>query len=125
MACHELAALRLGLMRVIGIQDEVAEQHEIAEIGDALKEAGPIKCMAEAKSLIALRKFYEDSLSDLEKMVSKTAPDDPQLPYYRSLVILTKNVELSLRQQIHALETLFQDLDEIHDFVHEIYPAGK
>src|SRR5437016_2860919 len=34
MACHEIAALRLGLMRVLGRHDEAERQHEIAELGD-------------------------------------------------------------------------------------------
>jgi hypothetical protein len=56
--------------------------------------------------------------------VAATPPSDPKLAYYRSLVVLTKKVELDLNNQIDAMNRLYRDLDEMHDFVHEIYPAG-
>jgi hypothetical protein len=125
MACHEVAALRLGLMGVIGIRDEAAKQHEIAEIGEeALGKPGPIRSLASAESLMGLKKYYEAALTDLEQKVASAPDQDPQLPYYRSLLVLTKKVELELRNTIQGLERFYQDLDEMHDFVHEIYPAG-
>ena len=42
---------------------------------------------------------------------------------YRSLVVLTKKVELDLANQVESLTRFYRDLDEMHDFVHEIYPA--
>ncbi|TGK27753.1 DUF3209 family protein [Leptospira yasudae] len=124
MACHEVAALRLGMMNVIGIKDEATIRHERAEIGeDALGAPGPIRSLAEAKDLESLIKFYEASLSDLEEMISKTSKDDPKMPYYRSLLILTKKVELELKNSLLSFQNLFRDLEEMHDFVHEIYPA--
>jgi len=123
MACHELAALRLGLMKVLGIKDEAEKQHELAELGKAANSAGPIKSLSEAPDLASLKKFYEASLSQLEEKIAHTKTTDPKLPYYRSLLILTKKVEMDLRQQIDNLTRMYKDLDEIHDFVHEIYPA--
>ncbi len=43
MACHEIAGLRLGLMRIVGIDDEAERQHELAELGDGATKPGPIK----------------------------------------------------------------------------------
>ncbi|TGL75823.1 DUF3209 family protein [Leptospira yasudae] len=124
MACHEVAALRLGMMNVIGIKDEATIRHERAEIGeDTLGAPGPIRSLAEAKDLESLIKFYEASLSDLEEMISKTSKDDPKMSYYRSLLILTKKVELELKNSLLSFQNLFRDLEEMHDFVHEIYPA--
>ncbi|AOP36525.1 hypothetical protein A0128_21185 [Leptospira tipperaryensis] len=124
MACHEVAALRLGMMNVIGIKDEATVQHERAEIGEeALKAPGPIRSLAEAKDFESLIQFYEASLTDLEQMISKTKKDDPKMAYYRSLLILTKKVELELKNSIQSFQNLYRDLEEIHDFVHEIYPA--
>ncbi|PJZ57360.1 DUF3209 family protein [Leptospira barantonii] len=123
MACHEVAALRLGMMNVIGIKDETTIQHERAEIGDALQSPGPIRSLAEAKDFESLIKFYEASLTDLEEMISKTKKDDPKMAYYRSLLILTKKVELELKNSLLGFQNLFRDLEEMHDFVHEIYPA--
>lgn len=125
MACHEVAALRLGMMKVLGIVNEAERQHELAEIGpEVLSQPGPIKSLTEAKDMAALRRFFEASLTDLEQKIASTAPTDKQLPYYRSLLILTKKVELDLRNSSQAFETLYRDLEEMHDFVHEVYPAS-
>ena len=123
MACHEVAALRLGLMRVLGIQDEAERLHELAEIGDAVNAPGPIRSLTEAQDLTSLQRFFESSLSRLEENVSRTKPGDPKLPYYRSLIVLTKKVEMDLRNQIQSLTQMYRDLDTMHDFLHEIFPA--
>ena len=57
--------------------------------------------------------------------MARTGADDPKLPYYRSLLILTKKVELELASQAELLTRLYRDLDEMHDFMHEIYPAKE
>jgi hypothetical protein len=124
MACHEVAALRLGLMRILGIEDEAERAHELAELGGAAREAGPIRALAEANDFARLKQFFEAALVRLQEKVAHTADGDPQLPYYRSLMLLTKKVELDLRNHTDALVRFYRDLEEMHDFVHEIYPAG-
>jgi hypothetical protein len=37
--------------------------------------------------------------------------------------VLTRKVEQDLGNQIEMLTRFYRDLDEMHDFVHEIYPA--
>ena len=123
MACHEIAGLRLGLMRLLGLKDEAAKQHELAELGDGASRPGPVQSMCEAGDLESLRRFYETAVSMLEERVAATGPDDTKLPYLRSLIILTKKIELDLANQIDNLTRLFNDLEQMHDFVHEIYPA--
>lgn len=123
MACHELAALRVGLMNVLGIDDPAEKQHELAEMGSAAEEPGPVRSLSQAADLTSLRRFYEASLAQLEERVSRTTAKDPKLPYLRSLLILTKKVELELRREADSLQRLYQDLEQIHDFTHEIYPA--
>jgi hypothetical protein len=123
MACHEIAALRLGLMRLLGLKDEAVRQHELAELGDGASQPGPIRAMCDAGDLESLRRFYEAAVSMLEERVAATRPDNGKLPYLRSLIILTKKVELDLANQIENLTRLFTDLEQMHDFVHEIYPA--
>jgi uncharacterized protein DUF3209 len=123
MACHEIAALRLGLMRLLGLKDEAARQHELAELGDGASQPGPIRAMCDAADLESLRRFYETAVSMLEERVAGTRPEDTKLPYLRSLIILTKKVELDLASQIDNLTRLFTELEQMHDFVHEIYPA--
>lgn len=122
MACHEIAALRLGLMEILGIDDKAEKQHELAELGQAAKVSGPVKSLSAAKDMAGIKRFYEAALSSLEQKVASLKPKDPKLPYYRSLIVLTKKVELDLRNQIDGLTRFYRDLDEIHDFVHEVYP---
>ena len=123
MACHEIAALRLGMMHVLGIKDEAERQHELAELGDAINEPGPIRAMCEARDLTELKRLFAVSVGDLEQRVARFAPNDPDLAYHRSLLILCKKVEMDLHNFLQSMTTLFRNLDEIHDLVHEIYPA--
>ena len=123
MSCHEIAALRLSLMKVLGVDDEAERQHELAELGPAARTPGPIAALVEAPNLSRMRILFESSLAQLDEKVAKTAADDPKLPYLRSLQILTKKVELELRAQQDSLTRFYRDLETMHDFVHECYPA--
>jgi hypothetical protein len=118
-----VAALRLGLMRILGIDDPAERQHELAELGAAAEANGPISALCGATDLHRMLKLYEATLAELDQKVAGTPPSDPKLPYYRSLVILTKKVELDLRNQVDALTRLYRDLEHMHDLVHEIYPV--
>jgi hypothetical protein len=124
MACHEVAALRLGLMKVLGIHDEAEREHELAELGAAASAPGPIQALTQASDLARVRSLFQATLVDLDRKVAGLSPGDPKLAYYRSLVVLTKKVELDLRNQTESLTRLYKDLEEMHDFVHEIYPTG-
>ena len=123
MACHEIAALRLGLMKVLGHDDEAERQHELAELGSAAEQPGPLRSMREASDLASLKRFYDAGIAALEEKIARTRSDDPKLPYLRTLVVLTKKVELDLQHQVDGLTALYRDLEQMHDFVHEIYPA--
>ncbi len=125
MACHEVAALRLGLMNVLGVSDEAERQHELAELGGAAEQPGPIRALARARHFAELRRFYDAALSELGERVAGMAADDPKLPYLRSLMILTKKVELELAGHAEVMARFYRDLEELHDFVHEIYPAKE
>lgn len=123
MSCHEIAALRLGLMNVLGHKDPAERAHEIAELGAAATTPGPLASLAGAHDLATVTSLYATSLGALLEKVAKTAGDDPKLPYYRSLVVLTKKVELELRAHADGLTRLNRELEEMHDFVHEMFPA--
>jgi hypothetical protein len=123
MACHELGALRLGLMKVIGLENEAAKIHDENEVGDALNKAGPLQSLAKANSLKDLQTYFDSSISNLEDKVSKLSKDDEKLAYYRSLLILTKKVELELENHLKGVEDFWKNLDEMHDYVHEIFPG--
>lgn len=123
MACHEVAALRLGLMNLLGIDDEAEKQHELGELGAAATAEGPIRALIQARDLGQLRRFYESALSELSDKVARTPAGDGKLPYLRSLLVLTKKVELELAGHTETMARFYRDLEELHDFVHEIYPA--
>ena len=123
MSCHEIAALRLGLMNVLGHRDAAERAHEMAELGPAAKTPGPLASLSEAHDLDAVTKLYATSLGALLDKVAKTPKTDPKLPYYRSLVVLTKKVELELRAHVEGLARLNRELEQMHDFVHEMFPA--
>lgn len=125
MACHELAALRLGLMKVVGIDDPAEKEHELAELGDAVNEAGPIQSLCGADDLDKLIKYYQASLVDLQERVASTAEDDPKLPYYQALIVVTKKVEQELQLHERNLRQFYEDLDDIHHLIHEVYPSKK
>ena len=122
MACRELGALRLGLMKLLGIEDEAAKVHDENELGESLSAPGPISSLTNADNLKSMQSLFQASLGDLEKKVAEMDKGAKELPYYRSLMILTKKVELNLENQLNSLNKFYQDLDEIHDFVHEVYP---
>jgi hypothetical protein len=123
MACNEIAGLRLALMNVLGRDDQAERQHDLAEAGKAATEPGPICSLIGARDLHSTRQFFRAALADLDARVARTRADDPQLPYLQTLVVLTKKIELDLDNQISGLERLYSNLDEMHDFVHEIYPG--
>lgn len=122
MACHELAALRLALMNILGVDDAAERQHELAELGPAAEQPGPVRSLMQARDLAGVQRFFEASLVQLQERISTTRADDPKMPYLRSLLVLTKSVELDLRRQTESLQRLWRDLEEVHDFTHEIYP---
>lgn len=123
MACHEIAALRLGLMTILGINDPTEKEHEMAELGADAHKPGPIQSLLKSTNLAELRQNYENSLVDLEAKVSAMDATDPALPYYRTLIVTTKKIELDLRSHAAMLQRLYQDMEEVHDVIHEIYPA--
>ncbi|ATB40784.1 hypothetical protein CYFUS_006240 [Cystobacter fuscus] len=122
MACHELAALRLSLMNILGVEDDAERQHELAELGSAAEKPGPVRSLMQARDMANMLRFFDASLVELQEKVSTTRADDPKMPYLRSLLVLTKSVELELRRQNESLQRLWRDLEEVHDFTHEIYP---
>jgi Protein of unknown function (DUF3209) len=123
MACHEIAALRLGLMKILGTKDEAERAHELAELGEYASKPGPLASLTTASDLDALTSLFSTSLVDLNEKAARTSPTDAKLPYFRSLVVLTKKVELELRGHVEGLTRMNRELEEMHDLVHELFPA--
>ena len=124
MACHEIAALRLGLMKILGTNDEAERAHELAELGEHATLPGPLASLTTAGDLAALTSLFGMSLADLNQKVARTPASDAKLPYLRSLIVLTKKVDLELRAHVEGLARMNRELEEMHDLVHELFPAG-
>ena len=124
MACHEIAALRLGLMKILGTNDEAERAHELAELGELATLPGPLASLTAAGDLNALASLYSSALAVLNDKVARTPTTDTKLPYLRSLIVLTKKVELELGAHVEGLARMNRELEEMHDLVHELFPAS-
>lgn len=124
MACHELAGLRLGLMNVLGVDDEAERQHELAEIGEEANKPGPVHGLLDARNLQVLSSAFDAAVGELEAKVARMPADAPALSYHRTLLVLSKKVEFELNRHVANLTELYRELEEIHDFVHELYPSS-
>ena len=122
MACGELAALRLGLASIMGRDDQAERAHDEAELKVDGKVSAALTSLAGSENLATLSQRYSDSLSFLEKKIASLAEDDAQMPYYRTLLVTTKKVEMELLRHQETLKSFYEDLDEVHDFIHEVYP---
>jgi hypothetical protein len=125
MACHEVAALRLGLMNLLGGYDEAAQSHELAELGPLATAPGPLSSLRTADDFSRLLSLYETSLVGLEEKLGKTPANDPKRAYLQTLIVFNKKVEMELRAQLEGLHRICRELDEMHDFIHEIYPVSE
>ena len=123
MACHEIAALRLGPMNVLGVDDAAERAHELAELGPLATQPGPLASLAQAADLRTMLELFTASVAELSQRVATLGPTDPKLPYLRSLLVLTRKVELEVRGHIDGLGRLSRELEEMHDYVHELFPV--
>lgn len=122
MACHEIGALRLALMNVLGGSREAERRHEEAELGEALDREGVVRSLASAQTLEDALSRFQDAVADLEQRQAEMEPDDPKLPYARTLVVAVKSAESNLRRLRADIEAFYRGLEELHDVIHEIYP---
>lgn len=125
MSCDEIEALRLGLMTVLGIDDEQARSHAEAELGDALDEDGPIAAMATADTLSELRRHLDAALVDLEAEVAEIDDDDPEYDYARGRLVAVRDAERSLARLADTGEALFEDLGATHHSLHDVFPIEE
>jgi hypothetical protein len=123
MACEELEALRLGLMTVLGDEDESVRQHAESELGE--DRSGPVEAMTEATSLTELADHLDAALVDLEEEVATADPDDPEYDYLRGRLVACRDAERSLARLTDQGETLLDDLGEAHHTLHEAFPVDE
>lgn len=123
MTCHEIEALRLGLLTVLGIDDASARDHAEKELEGHLE--GPIEGMATAESLAELRRHLDAALVDLESEVAEADPDSADYDYLRGRLLAVRDAERSLARLADHGETFLDDLGESHHALHDVFPGEE
>jgi hypothetical protein len=123
MTCHEIEALRLGLMNSLGIDDDAAEKHAREELGE---EPDPhIAALADADTLADCARHLDTALVELEEEVAATQSDDPSYDYLRGRLVAVRDAETALDRVRNHGESLLEDLGESHHTLHEAFPVDE
>lgn len=123
MACDEIAGLRLALMNLLGGDRQGERQHEEAELGNTLLREGPIKSLASARTLTEIMQQFEAAVVELEQRQAEMNEQDAKFHYMRTLLVTVKSAELTFRRLQADVEHFHRSLEDVHDLIHEIYPA--
>jgi hypothetical protein len=125
MACHEIGALRLALMNLLGGDRAAERRHEEAEIGAALDRQGPIGSLARARNFEEARVLLASAIVELEEAVAASPAGDRSLPYRRTLLVAAKSAEATFARLAEDLEQFLKSLEDAHDLIHELYPPEE
>lgn len=123
MTCHEIEALRLGLMNSLGVDDDAAEKHAREELGE--EPAPHIAALADADSLAACARHLDTALVELEEEIAATQADDPSYDYLRGRLVAVRDAEASVERLLNHGESLLDDLGESHHTLHEAFPVDE
>jgi hypothetical protein len=123
MACEELEALRLGLMNVLGTEDESVRDHAESELGEDL--SGPIEALTEAETLAEIGRHLDAALVDLEEEVAGTDPDTDEYDYLRGRLVAVRDAERDVAGLTTQGERLLSGYGEAHDLLHELFPVEE
>jgi len=123
MTCHEIEALRLGLMNSLGVGDAAAEKHARDELGD--NPEPHIAALADAETLAACRRHLDTALVELEEEIATTESDDPEYDYLRGRLVAVRDAEAALDRLIDHGESFLDDIGEIHHVLHETFPTAE
>ena len=124
MACYEVASLRLAIHNLLGSRPAHERKHEEDELGPKLTEPGPLRALAEATNLADVRSALDAAGLELEQRVADMPSDAANLGYWRALVVTVKRTQSDLARLNADLEQYYQDLDEVHDVLHEVFPES-
>jgi hypothetical protein len=121
MTCHEIEALRLGLMNSLGVGDDATKKHARDELGE--QPAPHIEALATAETLAACKRHLDTAVVELESEVAATDADAPDFDYLRGRLVAVRDAEAALDRLLDHGEGILDDLGEIHHGLHEIFPA--
>ncbi|WP_277542992.1 DUF3209 family protein [Haloarcula laminariae] len=123
MSCYEIEALRLGLMNVLGTEDDHARQHAEAELEGHL--SGPIEALANAETLSAIERHLDAALVDLEEEIARTDEDTDEYDYMRGRLVAVRDAERAVSRITAQGEDVLSGLGEAHDVLHEAFPVEE
>jgi hypothetical protein len=123
MTCHEIEALRLGLMNSLGVGDDAARKHARDELCD---EPEPhIEALAGAESLAECRRHLDAALVELESEVADADPDGRAYDYLRGRLVAVRDAEGALERLLTHGEGALEDLGASHETLHEAFPTDE
>jgi hypothetical protein len=125
MSCDEIEALRLGLLTVLGTENESVRRHAEDELGEALEEGGPISALANSDSLSELQRHLDSALIELEDEVATADSESADSGYVRGRLLAVRDAERSLARLTDSGETFLSDLGETHHTLHETFPTDE
>jgi len=123
MTCHEIEALRLGLMNVLGTADRSVREHAEKELEG--EREGPIAALADAESMETIERHLDAALVDLEEQVAAADPDDPDHDYLRGRLVAVRDAERAVRRLTGQGESILDGLGDAHDTLHETFPEDE
>jgi hypothetical protein len=123
MTCHEIEALRLGLMNSLGISDDAAKKHARDELGE--NPDPHIEALAEADTLADCKRHLDTALVELEEEVAAADSDAADYDYLRGRLVAVRDAEAALDRLLSQGESFLDDLGEAHHTLHEVFPADE
>jgi len=123
MSCYEIEALRLGLMNVLGTEDDHARQHAKSELEGHME--GPIEALANATTMAAIERHLDAALVDLEAEIARTDADSPEYDYMRGRLVAVRDAERAVSRITAQGEDVLDGLGEAHDLLHEAFPVEE
>lgn len=121
MTCHELEALRLALLNVLGTEDQRVREHAEAELDGDL--SGPIEALANAQSLAEIERHFDAALVDLEEQVAAAEADSQEYDYLRGRLVAVRDAERAVRRLRTQGEDVLEGLGAAHHALHETFPV--
>jgi len=123
MSCYEIEALRLGLMNVLGTEDDHARQHAKSELEGHME--GPIEALANATTMAAIERHLDAALVDQEAKIARTDADSPEYDYMRGRLVAVRDAERAVSRITAQGEDVLDGLGEAHDLLHEAFPVEE
>jgi hypothetical protein len=123
MTCHELEALRLGLMNCLGVGDDAARKHARDELGE--NPEPHIAALADAGDLDACRRHLDTALVELESEVAATDESAAEYDYLRGRVVAVRDAAGALDRLLDHGDAFLEDLGDSHHTLHETFPVDE